>query len=86
MKVILFGTTGMIGQGVLRECLLDPAVTEVLSIGRAPLATGTTLPGVPRDKLREIVREDLFESLADRRRASPGTTPASSASASRRPA
>ena len=32
MKVMIFGATGMVGQGVLRECLLDPAVTEVLAI------------------------------------------------------
>jgi uncharacterized protein YbjT (DUF2867 family) len=38
MKVILFGATGMIGQGVLRECLQDPRVEQVLSIGRSPLA------------------------------------------------
>jgi uncharacterized protein YbjT (DUF2867 family) len=30
MKVILFGATGMVGQGVLRECLLDPEVERVL--------------------------------------------------------
>ena len=28
MKVLLFGATGMVGQGVLRECLLDADVTE----------------------------------------------------------
>ena len=33
MKVILFGASGMVGQGVLRECLHDPSVTQVLSIG-----------------------------------------------------
>jgi uncharacterized protein YbjT (DUF2867 family) len=54
MKVILFGATGMVGQGVLRECLLDPAVSEVLSIGRA--ATTQTHP-----KLRELVRADLLD-------------------------
>ncbi len=54
MKVILFGATGMIGQGVLRECLLDPDVTEVLTIGRA--ATGEKSA-----KLREIVRADLLD-------------------------
>lgn len=35
MKVIIFGASGMVGQGALRECLLDPQVTEVLSIGRS---------------------------------------------------
>ena len=47
-------TTGMIGQGVLRECLLDPAVSEVLVIGRTP--TGQTHP-----KLREVVHKDLYD-------------------------
>jgi uncharacterized protein YbjT (DUF2867 family) len=54
MRVILFGATGMIGQGVLRECLLDPGVEEVLSIGRS--ATGNA-----HAKLRELVRADLLD-------------------------
>ena len=54
MKVILFGATGMVGQGVLRECLLDAGVTEVLSVGRSP-------SGQKHDKLREFLRKDLFE-------------------------
>ncbi|WP_338834079.1 epimerase [Bradyrhizobium septentrionale] len=36
MKIILFGATGMVGQGVLRECLLDPGVKRVLAVGRSP--------------------------------------------------
>jgi len=36
MKVILFGATGMVGQGVLRECLRDPDVERVLAVGRSP--------------------------------------------------
>jgi uncharacterized protein YbjT (DUF2867 family) len=52
MKVILFGASGMVGQGVLRECLLDPGIEEVLSIGRSP--TGQQHP-----KLREIVHKDI---------------------------
>jgi uncharacterized protein YbjT (DUF2867 family) len=36
MNVMLFGATGMIGQGVLRECLLDRDVTRVLAVGRSP--------------------------------------------------
>jgi uncharacterized protein YbjT (DUF2867 family) len=35
MKVILFGATGMVGQGVLRECLLDASIESVLVIGRS---------------------------------------------------
>ena len=54
MKVLLFGATGMIGQGVLRECLLDPRITEVRSLVRTP--SGTSHP-----KLKEIVHADFFE-------------------------
>jgi uncharacterized protein YbjT (DUF2867 family) len=54
VKVVLFGATGMVGQGVLRECLLDPDVDGVLTIGRT--ATGKADP-----KLREIVRSDLAD-------------------------
>ena len=53
MKVILFGATGMVGQGVLRECLRDDAVEFVLVIGRR--STGRT-----QQKLRELVCKDLF--------------------------
>ena len=52
MKAILFGATGMVGQGVLRECLLDPDVTAVLAIGRS-------LSGQSHAKLREV-RHDNF--------------------------
>jgi nucleoside-diphosphate-sugar epimerase len=34
MKIVLFGATGMVGQDVLREALLDPEITGVLTIGR----------------------------------------------------
>lgn len=37
MKVILFGASGMVGQGVLRECLLDDGVQSVLAVGRTTL-------------------------------------------------
>ena len=54
MKVILFGPSGMVGQGVLRECLLDGDVETVLSVGRRPLYQR-------HPKLKEIVRGDLFD-------------------------
>ncbi|WP_326568679.1 NAD(P)H-binding protein [Amycolatopsis rhabdoformis] len=54
MKVLLFGATGMVGQGVLRECLLDERVEHVLTVGRT--ATGTTHP-----KLTELVPDDLSD-------------------------
>lgn len=52
MKVILFGASGMVGQGALRECLLDPDVEAVLAIGRS--ASGQHHP-----KLKELVQEDV---------------------------
>jgi uncharacterized protein YbjT (DUF2867 family) len=57
MNVVLFGATGMVGQGVLRECLLDPDVRGLLSVGRS--VTAQTHP-----KLREIVHKDLFDLSA----------------------
>ncbi|HTA76904.1 MAG TPA: epimerase, partial [bacterium] len=36
MKVILFGATGMVGQGVLKECLKEPEITMILSVVRSP--------------------------------------------------
>lgn len=36
MKVLLFGASGMIGQGVMRECINDPAITLVVAVGRSP--------------------------------------------------
>ena len=35
VKVVLFGATGMVGQGVLRECMLDPDVDSVLAVVRS---------------------------------------------------
>lgn len=54
MKVVLFGATGMVGQGVLRECLADPAVERVLSVVRRP-------SGPAHAKLAEIVHADFFD-------------------------
>jgi len=54
VNVLLFGATGMVGQGVLRECLLDPGVERVLAVGRS--ATGRSSP-----KLRELVVPDVAD-------------------------
>ncbi len=54
MKVILFGATGMVGQGVLRECLLDPGVEQVLAVGRSPVAQ-------QHPRLRQLTRPDPFD-------------------------
>jgi uncharacterized protein YbjT (DUF2867 family) len=52
MKVLIFGATGMVGQGVLRECLRDPEVELVVTVGRTPV-------GEQNPKLQEIVQADL---------------------------
>jgi uncharacterized protein YbjT (DUF2867 family) len=52
VKVLLFGATGTVGQGVLRECLLDPGVTRVVAVGRNPTEQ-------KHAKLGEIVHPDL---------------------------
>jgi uncharacterized protein YbjT (DUF2867 family) len=57
MKVILFGATGMVGQGALRECLLASDVDAVLAIGRSRI-------GQQHGKLREIVHADLTSYAA----------------------
>jgi len=57
MKVVIFGATGMVGRGVLRECLLDSDVARVLTVGRR--ATGQR-----HEKLKEIVHENLLDLSA----------------------
>jgi uncharacterized protein YbjT (DUF2867 family) len=57
MKVILFGATGMVGQGVLRECLLDASVESVLAVGRSP-------SGQRHAKLREIMHDNFLDYSA----------------------
>ncbi len=54
MKVLLFGATGMVGQGALRACLAAADVELVQTIGRAP--TGQQHP-----KLRERVHADMWQ-------------------------
>jgi uncharacterized protein YbjT (DUF2867 family) len=53
MRVLIFGATGMVGQGVIRECLLDQQIASVQTVGRSA-------SGVQHSKLREIVQPDLF--------------------------
>ncbi|ASU36124.1 NAD-dependent epimerase/dehydratase family protein [Mucilaginibacter xinganensis] len=57
IKVIVTGATGMVGEGVLHECLLHPRVTEVLVINRKPC-------GVVHPKLKEIIHADFFDLSA----------------------
>ncbi|WP_241840834.1 NAD(P)H-binding protein [Rhodococcus erythropolis] len=57
MKVVVFGATGMVGSSVLRECLDDPRIDEVVTVGRNP--SGTTAP-----KIVDIVHRDMLDFSA----------------------
>ncbi|GAB4320433.1 MAG: epimerase [Bacteroidales bacterium] len=56
-KVMITGATGMVGKGVLFECLENDSVSEILAIGRRPT-------GVSHPKLKELIRED-FTNYSD---------------------
>lgn len=57
MKIIVFGATGMVGHGVLHECLLAGDVSDGLIVGRTP-------SGISHVKLREINLPDMFNYSA----------------------
>jgi uncharacterized protein YbjT (DUF2867 family) len=54
LNVIITGATGMVGEGVLHECLLHPDVESVLVINRKPC-------GVTHGRLKEIIHKDFFD-------------------------
>jgi uncharacterized protein YbjT (DUF2867 family) len=54
MKVVVFGATGMVGQGVLRESLLATDVDEVVAVIRTPT-------GIRHPKLRELALPDFAD-------------------------
>ncbi|MGB3617234.1 MAG: NAD-dependent epimerase/dehydratase family protein [Catalinimonas sp.] len=64
MKTIITGSTGMVGKGVLLECLDDPAVTKVLLINRSPIDRS-------HPKIEEVLHEDFtdFRAVEDRLKA-----------------
>jgi uncharacterized protein YbjT (DUF2867 family) len=53
LSVIITGASGMVGEGVLHECLNHAAIDRVLVIGRRPC--GTTHP-----KMKEVLHGDFF--------------------------
>ncbi|EIF28834.1 putative nucleoside-diphosphate sugar epimerase [Burkholderia sp. Ch1-1] len=57
MKVLIFGATGMVGQGVLRECLRAPDVEAVQTVGR-------TRSGQLDPRLIEVIQQDLTDIRA----------------------
>jgi uncharacterized protein YbjT (DUF2867 family) len=54
MKVLIFGATGMVGQGVLRECLAAPDVSQVTVVGRTRVAQH-------HQRLQQLVRADVAD-------------------------
>ncbi len=57
IRAIVTGTTGMVGEGVLHECLNDSRVEEVLSVSRKPC-------GVVHPKLNELIVPDFYDLSA----------------------
>jgi NAD dependent epimerase/dehydratase family enzyme len=53
MKIIITGSTGMVGEGILLECLQMQQVTEVLSVSRKPC-------GISHPKLTEYLVADFL--------------------------
>ncbi|ANI88706.1 epimerase [Arachidicoccus ginsenosidimutans] len=54
LSVIITGSTGMVGEGVLHVCLNDARVENILVINRKPC-------GIVHPKLKEIIRSDFFD-------------------------
>ena len=54
IRAIITGTTGMVGEGVLHECLQNPLVEAVLIINRKSL-------GITHPKLTEIIHADFYD-------------------------
>src|SRR3954469_16545362 len=54
LKILIFGSTGMVGQGVLHECLTSSDVDRVLSVGRSSTAQ-------QHPKLQEVVHANLAD-------------------------
>lgn len=57
MRVLILGATGMVGQGVVRECLRDPRITSVVTLGRRP--SGNHDP-----KITDLVLPDVTDLSA----------------------
>lgn len=63
MKILLFGATGMVGDGVLRWLIASPKVGRVVAVSRKPLS-------VQHPKLEAIIEADMlhlehFDALRD---------------------
>lgn len=59
MKVVIFGGSGLIGDGFVQESLRAPDVTDVITVGRSPM-------GTPHPKQRHVVHDDFLDLSAIR--------------------
>ena len=57
INAIITGSTGMVGEGVLHECLQNPDVESILVVNRKPC-------GITHPKLKEIIHIDFFDLFA----------------------
>ena len=64
MRILLTGATGLVGQGVLRECLQDPGVAHVTALGRRS-------SGHAHAKLEELITPDFADLRAIEDRINP---------------
>ena len=53
-KVVITGTTGMVGKGVLLECIDHPSIENILIVNRSSV-------GITHPKVKEVLIEDFFE-------------------------
>jgi len=53
IKVIITGATGMVGKGVLLECLASDKVDKILLLSRSSI-------GIENDKITEIIHKDFY--------------------------
>jgi dTDP-4-dehydrorhamnose reductase len=71
MKLILAGSTGLVGTEVLRQCLLNPKITSVVALTRRPIdisALASKAHSIKTDKVKSIVLQDFTEYPADVKR------------------
>ena len=61
MRVLIFGATGMVGQGVLRECLKATDIEEILTVGRHATAIESSHPEVRQLTLSDMWNYDGHE-------------------------
>jgi len=54
VKIIITGTTGMVGEGILIECLQNNKVSEILSVSRKSC-------GISHPKLKELLISDFLQ-------------------------